>query len=106
MNDATPHHFKNGEWFRSRMREVGIGDRALAQRMIMAGDHREPSDVLLTIQQIASGELEVTSEMMALLQAIGDGGETQGHLLTCQTEVDRLTAMMRGFGYDPATGKP
>jgi len=106
MSETIPRHQESAAWFRRRLREVDIGDRALAQRLIIAGDGRNPADILHSIQQMANGEVEVTGEMRALLQAISEGAQTEDCLVRARLEINRLADLLRGLGYERAIGRP
>jgi hypothetical protein len=105
MSETIERHRESAAWFRARLREVDIGDRGLAQRLIIAGDDREPADILNSIRQMANGEVKVTGEMCALLHSIGEGAQTEECLVYARLEINRLADLLRGLGYERAIGR-
>lgn len=97
---------ESAAWFRAKLKELGIGQSALARRMIAAEDDRQFSTILRSISRMATGDARVSGEMRALLCVLGamktalrevemlEGGEMTAHADDGAGQVDVTRAAL------------
>ncbi len=58
---------ESAEWFRGKLRELGMSQSSLARLMLERGDDRQMTTILRSLSRMASGDARVSGEMRALL---------------------------------------